>query len=244
MDPTCLLRRRELSKPKDRDAAGTNPPFDDADPGSNGPRHLRALHAVCGAGQAEQRLRLDRRSGFEPGAIHATRPRDGAPRRVLRQLLRDRFPLLPVPPLDLYRRVPHNSGVFRNLKPDGGFNAQFIVHSAGKPFFIEVATFAPHAPYVPTRRDEDAFPEVRPPRTPAFAAAPKSDTRKWLSRLPPLSKSDIAAIDRDFRKRAQSVLAVDRMIGDLQTAVAASGQRKTPISSSAPTTAITWVNTA
>ena len=139
---------------------------------------------------------------------------------------------------------PHNSGVFRNLKPDGGFNAQFIVHSAGKPFFIEVATFAPHAPYVPTRRDEDAFPEVRPPRTPAFAAAPKSDTRKWLSRLPPLSKSDIAAIDRDFRKRAQSVLAVDRMIGDLQTAVAASGQRKTPISSSAPTTAITWVNTA
>ena len=47
---------------------------------------------------------------------------------------------------------PHNSGVFRNLKPDGGFNAQFIVHSAGKPFFIEVATFAPHAPYVPTRR--------------------------------------------------------------------------------------------
>jgi N-acetylglucosamine-6-sulfatase len=45
-----------------------------------------------------------------------------------------------------------------------------------------------------------------------------------LSGLPPLSRSDIAAIDRDFRKRAQSVQAVDRMIGDLQTVVAASGQ--------------------
>jgi arylsulfatase A-like enzyme len=101
---------------------------------------------------------------------------------------------------------------------------KFIVHSAGEPFFIEVATFAPHAPYVPAPRDADAFPEVRAPRTPAFSAAPQSDTPKWLSRMPALSRSDIAAIDRDFRKRAQSVLAVDRMIADLQTAVAASGQ--------------------
>src|SRR6202030_23788 len=38
-----------------------------------------------------------------------------------------------------------------------------------------------------------------------------------------LSAADIAAIDRDFRKRAQSVLAVDRMIGELQAAVAAIG---------------------
>lgn len=34
------------------------------------------------------------------------------------------------------------------------------------------------------------------------------------------------AIDADFRKRAQSVLAVDKMIGDLQAAVAAIGQEK------------------
>ena len=44
------------------------------------------------------------------------------------------------------------------------------------------------------------------------------------SPLPPLSRADIDAIDRDFRKRAQSVLAVDRMVGDLQTAVATSGE--------------------
>ena len=64
----------------------------------------------------------------------------------------------------------------------------------------------------------------RSPRTSAFAAAPEGGTPQWLSRLPPLSPSDISAIDRDFRKRAQAVLAVDRMIGDLETAVEASGQ--------------------
>jgi N-acetylglucosamine-6-sulfatase len=102
--------------------------------------------------------------------------------------------------------------------------ARFIVQSASTPFFIEVATFAPHAPYVPAPRDAYAFAKVRAPRTPAFAAAPAGGSPPWLSKLPPLSRSDIAAIDRDFRKRAQSVQAVDRMIGDLETPVAASGQ--------------------
>ena len=120
---------------------------------------------------------------------------------------------------------------------------KFISQSAGTPFFIEVATFAPHMPYVPAPRDSDAFAGVQAPRTLAFAAAPEGGTPQWLSRLPPLSGSDLAAIDRDFRQRARSVLAVDRMIGDLETAVAAA-RPTTPISSSAPTMAITWASTA
>jgi arylsulfatase A-like enzyme len=42
---------------------------------------------------------------------------------------------------------------------------------------------------------------------------------------PPLTQQDIDGIDHDFRKRAQSVLAVDRMIGALQAAVAEVGQQ-------------------
>lgn len=61
---------------------------------------------------------------------------------------------------------------------------KFIVHSAGEPFFIEVATFAPHAPYVPAPRDADAFPEVRAPRTPAFSAAPQSDRPNGSAECP------------------------------------------------------------
>ena len=99
----------------------------------------------------------------------------------------------------------------------------FIKQSAGTPFMIEVATFAPHAPYTPAPRDAEAFPGLTAPRTPAFNAAPDADAPQWLRALPPLSAADIAGIDRDFRKRAQSVLAIDAMIGQLQAAVAAIG---------------------
>jgi arylsulfatase A-like enzyme len=100
---------------------------------------------------------------------------------------------------------------------------RFIKQSAGTPFMVEVATFAPHAPYTPAPRDADALPGLTAPRTPAFNAAPNADDPKWLRALTPLSPADIVAIDRDFRKRAQSVLAIDAMIGQLQAAVAAIG---------------------
>jgi N-acetylglucosamine-6-sulfatase len=102
----------------------------------------------------------------------------------------------------------------------------FIKQSAGAPFVIEVATFAPHAPYTPAPRDADAFPDLRAPRTPAFNAAPDANAPQWLQTHPALSAADMAGIDRDFRKRAQSVQAVDKMIGELEAAVAAIGEEK------------------
>jgi arylsulfatase A-like enzyme len=62
------------------------------------------------------------------------------------------------------------------------------------------------------------------PRTPAFDAAPDGNAPQWLKAHRSLSDTDIAGIDKDFRKRAQSVLAVDAMIGELQAAVAAIGE--------------------
>jgi len=100
----------------------------------------------------------------------------------------------------------------------------FIRQSAGAPFVIEVATFAPHAPYTPAPRDADAFPDLRAPRTPAFNIAPDASMPQWLRVHPALSAKDAARIDQDFRKRAQSVQAVDKMIGEVQAAVAAIGQ--------------------
>jgi arylsulfatase A-like enzyme len=101
---------------------------------------------------------------------------------------------------------------------------RFIRQAAGTPFMIEIATFAPHAPYTPAPRDADALPGLRTPRTPAFDAAPDGNAPQWLKAHRSLSDTDIAGIDRDFRKRAQSVLAVDAMIGELQAAVAAIGE--------------------
>jgi len=107
-----------------------------------------------------------------------------------------------------------------------GLATQFIQQSRGRPFVIEVATFAPHAPYTPAPRDSNAFPGLTVPRTPAYDAAPDAAGPRWLSRQPALTTADKARIDEEFRKRAQSVLAVDAMIGNLKKAVAASGQEK------------------
>jgi N-acetylglucosamine-6-sulfatase len=107
-----------------------------------------------------------------------------------------------------------------------GVATRFIKQSTGTPFLIEIATFAPHAPYIPAPRDADALADLRAPKTPAFNAAPDATTPKWLASMSALSDADIAKIDADFRKRAQTVLAVDKMIGDLQAAVAAIGEDK------------------
>ncbi len=107
-----------------------------------------------------------------------------------------------------------------------GIASGFIRKAAASPFLIEIATFAPHAPYTPAPRDAAALPTLRAPRTPAFDAAPDAAAPPWLGKLPPLSANDMASIDADFRKRAQSVLAVDAMIGALQAAVAAIGAEK------------------
>ena len=103
---------------------------------------------------------------------------------------------------------------------------KFIQKSQGSPFFVEIATFAPHTPYIPAPRDAHAFPGMRAPHTPAFDAAPDANAPNWLTRFPPLSESDMISINRKFRMRARSVLAIDQMISNLRAAVAAAGQDK------------------
>jgi N-acetylglucosamine-6-sulfatase len=105
-----------------------------------------------------------------------------------------------------------------------GLAVGFIKQQAGTPFVIEIATFAPHAPYTPAPRDADALAGLRAPRTPAFNAAPDANAPPWLKAHRALSDADMGEIDRDFRKRAQSVLAVDTMIGQLQAALGAIGE--------------------
>lgn len=101
----------------------------------------------------------------------------------------------------------------------------FVAHTPRKrPFLLEIATFAPHKPYTPAPRNENDFPRLRAPRTPAFNEANISDKPSWLSKRPVLRRLERASIDEDFRLRAQSVLAVDDLIGRLQQALKESGE--------------------
>jgi len=89
----------------------------------------------------------------------------------------------------------------------------FVTDSAraGTPFFLEVATFAPHQPFVPAPRDAESFPAVRAPRTPDFDAA-NSRPPSWLAHHRALSAAEVAHLDADYRLRVQSVQAVDRLL--------------------------------
>lgn len=87
--------------------------------------------------------------------------------------------------------------------------------SRHQPFFMEVATFAPHEPYTPAPADRHDFPGLKAPRQPNFDVLPTNAPR-WLSGHRPLSHHQIAEINHAFRRRAQSVQAVDRMIGRIE----------------------------
>ncbi|MEU7868889.1 sulfatase [Dactylosporangium sp. NPDC049140] len=94
--------------------------------------------------------------------------------------------------------------------------------AAGQPFLLEIATFAPHGPFTPARPDLDKFPGLTAPRGPAFDTLP-TDAPAWLAGNGPLTAAELQKIDADFRKRAQAVQAVDRMIAGLRQTLADAG---------------------
>ena len=96
----------------------------------------------------------------------------------------------------------------------------FIRMSATRPFSVEVATYAPHQPYVPAIRNENDFPGLSEPRDPSFNAA-NQDPPSWMADRPPLGPLTIARLDLIYRKRAQTVEAVDKLVADTEATLAA-----------------------
>ncbi|MDQ2796652.1 MAG: sulfatase [Actinomycetota bacterium] len=94
--------------------------------------------------------------------------------------------------------------------------------SSGKPFMLELATFAPHKPSTPAPRDANKFPGLTAPRTAAYNTLP-TNAPPWLRAIPPLATTDEQGLDTLYRKRAQSVQAVDAMIGHVESELQAKG---------------------
>jgi len=93
-----------------------------------------------------------------------------------------------------------------------------------RPFFMWLGTKAPHQPAEPAPRYEDALPNVSLPRPPSFEEEDVSDKPDWISDNPPLGPEQIADAEDLYRKRLQSMLAVDDMIGQLVNALEESGE--------------------
>jgi N-acetylglucosamine-6-sulfatase len=94
--------------------------------------------------------------------------------------------------------------------------------SSGKPFMLEVATFAPHAPYTPPPRYKGAARHVAYPKTSAYDTMPRNPP-SWLAGHPPLTGTQQHKILTDYRKRVESAMAIDDMIGHLEDELQVTG---------------------
>lgn len=92
----------------------------------------------------------------------------------------------------------------------------------GKPFMLEVATFAPHAPYTPAPRYAHAASQVAYPKTGAYNRLPLNPP-SWLQGQPSLTPGWQRRIASAYRKRVEADLSVDDMIGYLEGVLRATG---------------------
>jgi N-acetylglucosamine-6-sulfatase len=102
----------------------------------------------------------------------------------------------------------------------------YLRHAAdeGSPFFMWLGTKAPHAPALPAPRDAHAFLGARLPRPPSFDEEDVSDKPNWVRNNPPLDRKQIASMEDLYRKRLQSMLSVDDMIGHLVDTLKKNGE--------------------
>ncbi|HEY9827825.1 MAG TPA: sulfatase [Stenomitos sp.] len=103
---------------------------------------------------------------------------------------------------------------------------RFIEQSVAKkrPFFLFLSVVAPHAPAIPAPRHAELFPGVTAPRTPAFNEKNVADKPNYIQQLPLLNSDSQGKMDRLYRKRLQSLQAVDEAIQSLYITLKSTGQ--------------------
>ncbi len=84
-----------------------------------------------------------------------------------------------------------------------------------RPFLMWIGTKAPHQPATPAPRHEDDLADVPLPQPSSFDEKDVSDKPRWVADNPSLSAEQRQYMEGLHRKRLQSMLAVDDMIGDL-----------------------------
>lgn len=104
------------------------------------------------------------------------------------------------------------------------FITRSVAEHPDQPFFAYVATYAPHAPAVPAPRHANAYPGLTAPHTASWDEADVSDKPSWVQALPHLGPTQIDKIDRLYRARLQTLLAVDELVEQLVATLQSTGQ--------------------
>ena len=98
------------------------------------------------------------------------------------------------------------------------------VAAGPQPFFIYLATYAPHQPATPAPRHASLFPTVQAPRLPSFNEADVSDKPAYIQAMPLLTAQQIAQVDELYRQRIRSLQSVDEAIAALVSTLQSVGQ--------------------
>jgi arylsulfatase A-like enzyme len=102
---------------------------------------------------------------------------------------------------------------------------RFVAEWAGRqPFFLLVAPYAPHKPYVPAPRHAGLYAGATAPRSASFNEADVSDKPGRGRKLAKLGSTAIAELDRIYRDRLRSLAAVDELVVGLLGELEARGQ--------------------
>ncbi|HZC83431.1 MAG TPA: sulfatase [Rubrobacter sp.] len=96
--------------------------------------------------------------------------------------------------------------------------------TANRPFLMWIGTKAPHQPATPAPRHLKDYPNLSLPHPPSFDENDVSDKPQWIRDNPHLSQEQKSYMKELYRKRLQSMLAVDDMIGELIKALKESGE--------------------
>jgi arylsulfatase A-like enzyme len=96
--------------------------------------------------------------------------------------------------------------------------------AARKPFFLYLAPFTPHAPATPAPRHEALFANSRLPRTPSFNEQDVSDKPAKIRNLGRLGPPKVNRLEALYRKRLQSLQAIDDLVETIINALQATGQ--------------------
>lgn len=96
-----------------------------------------------------------------------------------------------------------------------GFIKYSVKNFSRQPFFIYLAPYVPHGPATPAPRYANAYTDVHVPRTGSFNEKDVSDKPAWVGNLPKLTDEQIVKMDDLYRKRLQSMGAVEDLVRKL-----------------------------
>jgi N-acetylglucosamine-6-sulfatase len=147
-----------------------------------------------------------------------------------------------VPPGWDYWFAGHGSGKYRNFNnngtrvdyPDKSPSTDILAERLfayldgtegnPRPFFLYLATHDPHTPATPPARYAGTFADEPLPKPPSFNERDVSDKPAWVRNRSLLSEAEIANMRDHYRKRLESLQAVDEMVGELVEKLAAQGK--------------------